>query len=62
MFPLRTGVAWVDTAGFTAAMLVLAVAVGMVESIMARLRLLKVPHLLVVALLLSVLALIFQMR
>jgi formate hydrogenlyase subunit 4 len=62
VFPLRTGVAWIDMVCFIAAMLVLAIAVGMVESIMARLRLLKVPHLLVVALSLSILALIFQMR
>jgi formate hydrogenlyase subunit 4 len=62
VFPLRTGLAWIDMAGFTAAMFVLAVAVGIIESVMARLRLLKVPHLLVIALSLSILALIFQMR
>jgi len=50
------------TALFLAGMLGVAVAVGIVESIMARLRLLKVPHLLLAALSVAMLALIFQAR
>lgn len=62
VLPLRTGAVFLDTGLFLAAMMILAVVVGVIESTMARLRLLKVPHLLVVALSLSILALIFQMR
>jgi formate hydrogenlyase subunit 4 len=62
VLPLRTGVSWLDTGYFLVAMMMLAVVVGVIESVMARLRLLKVPHLLVVGLSLSILALIFQLR
>ncbi|HQP09851.1 MAG TPA: NADH-quinone oxidoreductase subunit H [Candidatus Omnitrophota bacterium] len=60
--PLRTGNAGLDAVVFLAGMTVLGIIVGAVESVMARVRLLKVPNLLLVALLLSVLALIFGMR
>jgi formate hydrogenlyase subunit 4 len=62
VLPLRTGIGWLDAGYFVAAEMMLAFVVGVIESIMARLRLLKVPHMLVVGLSLSVLALIFQMR
>lgn len=52
----------VDYALFIIGMILLAVIVGMVESVLARLRLLKVPHFLIVALTLSILALTFTMR
>ena len=47
---------------FLVGMAFLAVIVGIVESVLARLRLLKVPHFLIVALALSILALTFTMR
>jgi formate hydrogenlyase subunit 4 len=53
-----TGSRWADAAAFVAAMLALAVAVGGIESSMARLRLQRVPQLLAAATALSVLALI----
>ncbi|MDD4957663.1 MAG: NADH-quinone oxidoreductase subunit H [Candidatus Omnitrophica bacterium] len=43
-------------------MLLLAVIVGVVESVLARLRLLKVPHLLIIALALSAVSLILTLR
>ena len=43
-------------------MIVLAVIVGIVESTLARLRLLKVPHFLIIAIALSIVALILTMR
>jgi len=51
--PLATGNAWADWGIFVAAMLLLAVAIGAVESTMARLRLMHIPHLLVAACVLS---------
>jgi formate hydrogenlyase subunit 4 len=51
--PFSTGSLWGDWAVFAGGMLVLAVAVGVVESIMARLRLVHIPSLLVGACLLS---------
>jgi len=50
--PLRTGDAWIDRALFVLLLLVLSAAVGVVESIMARLRMSRVPYLLTGALLL----------
>jgi formate hydrogenlyase subunit 4 len=50
--PLRTGLAGADWALFAGLLLALAIAVGVVESVMARLQLRHVPHLLVAALLL----------
>ncbi len=51
-----------DSVVFLLGMIVLAVIVGGIESTLARLRLLKVPHFLIVALALSVVALILTMR
>jgi formate hydrogenlyase subunit 4 len=58
--PLRTGLILTDLVLALAAMLVLAIAVGVVESTMARLRLIRVPQLLVGAVTLSILALILE--
>ncbi len=52
----------VDYSLFIIGMVLFAFIVGAVESVLARLRLLKVPHFLIVALALSVLALAFTMR
>ena len=51
-----------DVAIFVGGMIVLAVAVGVVESVLARFRLLKVPHFLIVATALTLVALILSMR
>jgi len=55
------GWAW-DYVMFIFGMMILAVIVGVVESVLARLRLIKVPHFLIVSLALAVLALAFTMR
>ncbi len=60
--PVRTGHAWLDLAAALAGMFVVAVAVGVVESSMARLRLLRVPQLLVGAGALAALALVLSLR
>ena len=62
MLPVHTGSAWLDMLVALAGMLGMAVIVGIVESSMARLRLLRVPQLLVSASALAVLALILAMR
>ena len=54
--PVRTGAPVIDGGVFVAAMLLLGVAVGVVESAMARLRLLRVPQLLVASGVLAALA------
>jgi formate hydrogenlyase subunit 4 len=54
--PVRTGIPALDGGVFLAAMLLLGVAVGVVESAMARLRLLRVPQLLVASGVLAALA------
>ena len=51
-----------ETGAFIGAMLVLAIAVGLVESAMARLRLIRVPQLLVGTSLLSCFALVLLLR
>lgn len=51
VFPLRTGLAWADWALFLTRMLGLAVAVGVVESVRARLPMRHVPYLLLAAML-----------
>jgi len=53
---------WVDGAAALAGMLVVAVAVGAIESSMARLRLVRVPQLLVGAGALATVALILSLR
>jgi len=62
LVPVRTGSWGADLAAGMAGMMVLAVAVGVVESIIARLRLVRVPQFLVAASVLSVLALVLVMR
>ncbi len=60
--PVRTGKPWIDGAAFVGGMFALAILSGIVESCMARLRLLRVPQLLVSATALSLLALILVLR
>jgi formate hydrogenlyase subunit 4 len=60
--PLRTGNYALDLGLFIAGMLVLSVVVGVVESVMARLRLRQVPSLLVAACLLSAFAILLSAR
>lgn len=57
LVPVRTGNPWIDGAAVVAGLFVLAVITGVIESIMARLRLLRVPQLLAGAGFLSALAL-----
>jgi formate hydrogenlyase subunit 4 len=61
-FPLATGARWLDWPIFVGGMLVVAVAIGIVESIMARLRLTQIPVLLVAACLLSAFGIIVLVR
>ena len=51
VMPLRTATLWLDVPLLVAGILVLAVAVGVTESVMARLRMFHVPYLLVAAVL-----------
>jgi len=60
--PVRTGNPWLDGLAFLSGMAVLAVAIGVVESTMARQKLLRVPHLLLAAGAMSALALVFLVR
>jgi formate hydrogenlyase subunit 4 len=60
--PVRTGNPWMDAAAGLGGMFALAVLIGVVESVMARLRLLRVPKLLVGATALAVLALALVLR
>jgi formate hydrogenlyase subunit 4 len=60
--PLRTGDAVLDGAAFLAAMALTALVVGIVESTMARLRLVRVPQLIIGASALSSLALVLSLR
>ena len=60
--PLATGSPWLDWPIFVGGMLVVAVVIGVVESIMARLRLTHVPVLLVAACLLSGFGIILLVR
>jgi formate hydrogenlyase subunit 4 len=60
--PVRTGNPWIDAGAFVGGMLALAVVTGVVESSMARLRLTRVPQLLVGAAALSLLALMLVLR
>jgi formate hydrogenlyase subunit 4 len=62
VLPVRSGLAGLDLAAGVGGMIVLAVVVGVIESTMARLRLLRVPQLLVGAAVLSILAMILVMR
>jgi len=60
--PVRTGNLAVDAAAAVGGMLLLAVGIGIVESSMARLRMIRVPKLLVGALALAALALVLVLR
>ncbi len=60
--PVRTGWAILDVCAFLAGMFLLAVAVGVIESTMARLRLLRVPQMLVGAGAIAVVALVLVSR
>ncbi|MBI1854062.1 MAG: NADH-quinone oxidoreductase subunit H [Planctomycetes bacterium] len=60
--PMTVGSAWLDWPIFVAGLLVVAVVIGVVESTMARLRLTRVPVLLVAACLLSAFAIILLVR
>ena len=62
VLPLRTGGAWADGAVSLGGMFLLAVAIGTIESSMARLRLTRVPQLLVGAATLAALALVLVLR
>jgi formate hydrogenlyase subunit 4 len=61
-FPLRAGNEWLDGGLFLVLMAVLAVIIGVVESTMARLRLVNIPKLLVSACLLSAFGVVFLIR
>jgi formate hydrogenlyase subunit 4 len=60
--PLTTGAAWFDWPIFIAGLLAVAVAIGVVESTMARLRLTHIPILLVAACLLSAFGVVLLVR
>jgi formate hydrogenlyase subunit 4 len=60
--PIQSGNAWIDIAISIGGMLALGVVIGIVESTMARLRLVRVPQLLVSAGVLATLALILVLR
>ncbi len=60
--PIATGNPLADWGIFIAAMLALAVAIGVVESVMARLRLVRIPQLLVGATILSAFAMLLVLR
>ncbi|MFH1246009.1 MAG: NADH-quinone oxidoreductase subunit H [Candidatus Omnitrophota bacterium] len=62
VFPLRSALWGVDFLLFFLGMILLAMSIGVIESVFARLRLIKVPHFLVAGLSLAILALIFQMK
>ena len=61
-FPLATGSLWIDWPVFVAAMLMVAVAIGVVESVMARLKMTHVPVLLLAACLLSGFGIVLLVR
>jgi formate hydrogenlyase subunit 4 len=61
-FPLATGLGWLAWPFFVAGILVFAVAIGVVESTMARLRLTHIPILLLAACLLSAFGIILLVR
>ena len=62
VLPVHSDNRWLDSAAATVAMLTLGVLTGLIESSMARLRLVRVPNLLVGAGVLSVLALLLVLR
>ncbi|HEY5975572.1 MAG TPA: hydrogenase, partial [Geobacteraceae bacterium] len=60
--PFRTGIPLLDWLVFIGAMVLLAVSIGVVESIMARLQLTKIPQLLVAACILAAFAMLLVIR
>ena len=62
LLPVRTGILAADLAVAVAGMIGLAIVTGILESTMARLRLVRVPHLLAAAVVLAVLALVLEWR
>jgi formate hydrogenlyase subunit 4 len=62
VMPFRSGNAWIDWGGFVAGMLGLAVVIGVVESVMARFRMVFVPTFLVAACLLSAFGVVLLLR
>jgi formate hydrogenlyase subunit 4 len=62
VIPIRSGNPWLDGAAVLAGMLCCGVLIGVIESSMARLRLLRVPQLLVGAGVLAALALVLVLR
>jgi formate hydrogenlyase subunit 4 len=62
MLPVRTGIFWADGVIFIAGMISLAIVTGVVESVMARLRLKSVPQLLLGAGVIAVAALVLVWR
>lgn len=61
-FPLKAGNEWLDWTLFLVLMALLAILIGVVESTVARLRLVSIPKLLVTASLLSAFAVIFLIK
>ena len=62
VLPVRTGIWPIDLLAGLAGMAILAVVTGVIESTMARLKLLRVPEFLVAASVLSILALVLVLR
>ncbi len=62
ILPFKTGNLFFDWGIFIAAMLYLSVLIGLVESVMARLRLVRIPQLLVAATILSAFAMLLIVR
>jgi formate hydrogenlyase subunit 4 len=62
ILPVHTGNLWLDLAATVFGMVVLAVVIGVIESTMARLRLLRVPQLLVGASAIAIVGLILILR
>jgi len=60
--PVNTGNFFLDRFIFLGGMVLLAVIIGIIESVMARFRFLKIPQVLILASALSILALILQVR
>ena len=60
--PVHTGQLWIDTVASVGGLFALAIVVGVIESIMARLRLIRVHQLLLGACAFSILALVLVMR
>jgi formate hydrogenlyase subunit 4 len=60
--PVHTGSLWIDISAAVSGMMVLAILIGVIESVMARLRLLRVPQLLVGAGAISLIGLILVLR